>query len=303
MPLLKEFLNENAHRYYPFVNTNSVPTALILDMGIISTSNLPLEGTYISQIVTDGAQIRFYLAATTGQDFVCIATVNVEAPAAPGGSIGKRTDFSYAGDGYVLEGFIRTGDTTVAQQMPPVTTLTSTTGLIYDGCIQHMDHWLAGIQVGEQTLSGLITLVAGPGVDLSVDVPNHTIIISCLGAEIPLANQVITTDETLLNQVIALYGTPISSINGYSITSSQVGDGNWELVTNSEDGLIVTVKPTTASILIQDVNAKACCTQDEIVALVDNIGVLNQRVGVLQTFLSGLENNMNTLSAQVARLS
>jgi hypothetical protein len=312
MPLLKEFLNENAHRYYPFESTNKVPTALILDFGVIATTNLPLnsssssDSTYISKIVTDGVQIRFYLAARISgviQDFGCIATVHVEAPSITDGSIGTRTNFSYAGNGFVLEGFIHTGDTTVAQQMAPVTTLDASTGRIYTGCIQHMSNWLSGIQIGDQTLSGVITLVAGAGVDLSVDSSTKTIVISCTGAEIPLANQIITSDADLLDQVTTLYGVPISAINGISVSDAQSNDGNWELVTRSEDGLAVTVNANTASITITDINARACCSQDEIAGLVDNIGVLNQRVGIIQTFISGMENNMNTLSAQIARLS
>lgn len=306
MALLLEFLNENAHRYYPFATTtgNTVPTALILDLGIIATTNLPnnsgADSTYISKIVTDGTQVRFYFAAKVGNstvDFGCLATVDVN------NTIGTRTNFKYAGQGYVLEGFIVTGDLTVTANMPATTTLTYESGRIYTGCIQHMSSWLAGVQIGDQTLSGLVIFKAGAGVTFAVD--GNTVTISCTGAEIPPDNQIITTDATLFNYVTEQYGIPITSINGI-LVGAELPEGstgaNWSISAAPDSDLSININGETHSITINNLKAVNCCSGDEIATLVDNIGALNDRVGVLSSFVTQVETNLNIMSVQAARL-
>ena len=296
--LLLDWLNENAHRYYPFDPPagNNVPTALILDFGLLATTNLPNNSgsntTYISQIVTDGTQVRFYLSANIGgsvTDFGCIAAVDVNA------TIGLRTDFKYAAQNFVLEGYIITGDLSVTAKMPAVTALDASTGKIYTGCIQHMSQWLTGIRVGDQTLSGIVTLVAGPGISFSVS--GNTVTILCTGAQLPVDNAIIIDDLTLRQSIEDEHGTPITQICGQTFSN-----GNWVITTDPDEGLEVTADSNTHSISIKNLNAVACCTQDDIATLVDNISALNDRVGVLDQFLKQIETNVNIISVQASRL-
>lgn len=301
MALLLEFLNENAHRYYPFAPTNTgtaneVPTALILDLGIIATTNLPdnsgTNSTYISKIVTDGVQVRFYFAADVGgivQDFGCLATVDVDD------TIDKRTNFKYAGNGYILEGFIVTGDLSVTAAMPATTMLDKDSGRIYTGCIQHMSSWLAGIQIGEQTLSGIIEFVAGAGIDFSIS--GNTVTINCTGAVLPPDNAVITSDEKLLGNITQQYGTPITHINGTAIGA------DWNIVSADDSNYTIAPDYDTHSITVNNLSAQACCDDSDIAVLTDNISALNDRVGVLNTFLNQVSTNLNILSVQASRLN
>jgi len=308
MPILREYYNENAHRYYPFVNANEVPTGLILDFCLISTTNLPDNATsedtsvtYISQLTTDGTQLRVYLAASTDDgdiDFGCIATTDVSTPIVAGGVLGRRTNISYAANGYVFQGYIITGDLErLLPLMPASTLLNKTTGRLYTNCIMHMTHWLTGFQVGDETLTGLVELVAGPGISLSVS--GNTVTVSCIGATIPPDNAIIINDDTLLSNLIAAYGQPITSINGVDITDG----GDWTIAVKPDEGLVVVADNTTHSISITNQFAQACCSSDQIQTLVDNIAQLNERVITVNNFLTQLETNVNILSTQLTRLT
>lgn len=315
MPILREYYNENAHRYYPFVNTNEVPTGLILDFCLISTANLPDNATsedtsvtYISQLTTDGTQLRVYLAATTADgdiDFGCIATTDVSTPIVAGGVLGRRTNIAYAANGYVFQGYIITGDLErLLPLMPASTSLDAITGRLYTNCIMHMTQWVAGIQVGDETLTGVVELVAGPGISLNVS--GNTVTVSCTGATIPPDNAIIVDDDTLRNNLIAAYGQPITSINGVAITPSSDGrlfGGGWTIAVKPDEGLVVVADNTTHSISITNQFAQACCSSDQIQTLVDNIAQLNERIITVNNFLTQLETNVNIISTQLTRLT
>ena len=302
MPVYKEYLNENAHRYYPFVNANEIPTGLILDFCLLATPNVPnnatdqdTEITYISQVVSDGTSLRIYLA-TTSYDFGCVAVSDTSQPMVVGGVVGRRSEIKYAKDGYVLQGYIITGDLDyLLPKMPPSITLDSTSGRLYTNCILHMSQWLTGFQIGDETLTGLVNIVAGEGIEFSVS--GSTVTISCVGAKLPPDNQIIVNDTTLLETITSLYGYPITSINGVDIANG----GKWTLAVVQNEGLTVTADTVDHTITINNPSAKACCTADEISALVSNIGALNERVATVQGFQDQLETNMNILSTQLAR--
>lgn len=304
MALYLDWPAENAHRSYPFApvdengnaSINSVPSALLLDVKIIATDNLPDNAstaggsTYISQVVTDGSHIRFYMAMSDGEgtiDFGCVATVSVDSP------VGLKTPISYFGNDIVFEGFIITGDTSVTALMPPVINLDKDSGRLNTVCIHHMTGWIAGLKVDGKTYGGLVTLSAGAGVTLSAN--GNTLTISCSGA-IPPDNQSIVNDDQLLQRITDLYGTPISKINGFD------AGGDWTIECKETEGLQVNVNPDTHSITITNLNASACCSQDDIKVLVDNISSLNDRVGILQSFQNQLDIGINTLSAQLTRV-
>lgn len=297
MALLLEWPNENSHRYYPFDPPagNSVPTALILDLGIIATTNLPDNSgestTYISQIVTDGVHIRFYLAADVSGatiDFGCVAIVDV------GAAVGTRTNFKYAGQGFVFEGFIVTGDTSVTAQMSATTVLDASSGKLYTGCIQHMSQWLAGVQIGDQTLSGLITLEAGAGVELGVE--GNSIIVRCTGTDLP-PDTTITSDSELFARLVSTFGAPITQING------KTPDAYGNISITSADTKTLLVETSNGVVTLKNLAAESCCSQNDIATLVSNIDSLNERVGVLDQFLNQVQTNLNVLSVQTTRLT
>lgn len=304
---LSEFLDANAHRFYPLdpafgsqtALSSALPPALLLDLRIISTSNLPdnsgTDTTYLSKVVTDGVHARLYLAYKKGGDnpveLGCIATI--DAANAPGDRINFQSAEKNPAGGVIFEGFLIVGDATVLQQMPPVTTLDEDTGRLYTGCIQHMTKWAAGLKVGTEILGGVVELVAGAGVELTV--LNNTIQISCVGA-IPPENNIIVSDIDILNTLQEIYGTPITSINGVSITN-----GNWKICTKESEGLVVTAWSDN-SITITNTLASACCGQESISMIVDNVAELNERVGLIQSFQNQLDTNLNILSAQMTKL-
>lgn len=321
MPIYREYYNENAHRYYPFVNANNVPTGLILDLCLIATPNLPTNATsestdvtYISQLTTDGTQLRVYLAATIDADVVdfgCIATTDISTPLVTGGVVGRRTDICYAADGIVFQGYIITGDLErLLPQMPASITLDETTGRLYTNCILPMTKWVSGIQVGNTVLTGLVTVEPGDGVTLTPDTDTNSIRISCIGAALPLENGVIVDDNTLLNRITDLYGIPITSINGVPIAGNDPtivngnlsGGGVWTIAVADDEGLAVTADNNTHTITISNpAGAAACCTDDQISMLASNIASLNDRVMTVQSFLTQLETGMNIISTELTR--
>ena len=211
--------------------------------------------------------------------------------------VGRRCEVLYASDGYVIQGYIIVGDLEyLLPKMPPSITLTYLTGKLYTNCILHMSQWLTGIQIGNETLTGIVNLVAGEGIDIAVN--GNTITISCVGAQLPPENQIIVSDPDILTNITETYGVPITSINGVSITEG----GEWTLAVKQDEGLTVSVDNTAHCITINNPLAKACCTADQISVLASNIGSLNERVGAIQSFQNQLETGMNILSTQLTRL-
>lgn len=316
MPLLREFLDENIHRSYPFATSNgvpnSIPTPLIVDFGIIATSNVPNNTgagtTYISKVVTDGVTVQIELSfsvggSTTNLGFVATADVS--------GDLFTRKDFQVVESNIVLEGFVVFGDMTVTASMPAVTNLSASTGALYSGCIQHMTNWLAGLKVGDTTLSGIVELVAGDGINISANSSTNTITISCIGAEHPIDNSQISGDLDILNNVVATYGVPITAINvggsTQNIEIASISDGafegnTWYITTQTTDTISIDSDADIRSIIINDITATACCGEDSLTTLVDNIAELNTRAGLLETAQTQLETNLNTVSTQIARL-
>lgn len=311
MALLKEFLNENANRSYPFSVANAVPTALIVDFGAVvsdlvpdNTGDVEENALYINKVVTDGITVGVGLGALidgTAKDFGTVATISV------GQDTNQQVNFKVVSDGMVIEGFVTFGTTLCAPSMPPVITLDATTGLVYSGCLQKLTEWIMGFKVGDTTLSGVVELVAGPGIEINADQSTGKITITCTGAAVPVGNADIVDDQTLLGEIVSLYGAPITQINGESIVTSG-GDGAWTIgVVPGDDNpygntLQVTTDPETSTIEIADTNATACCTQDQINTLVNNIGELNTRVGTLEGLQTQLETNINTVSTQLTRV-
>ena len=339
MPLFREFLNENANRYYPFYCpsgvANTVPTALLVDFhAFVSSADLNNTNTtwdtnsegyrvanpdiptttgyglYINKIITDSVTVGVGLGAvvgTTTYDFGTVAIATIDDV------LDKIVDFKVVQNGYVIEGYVVFGDTREALNMQGVTDLDSDYGMLYPGCIQVLTEWLMGIKVGDTTLSGVITLEAGAGVSLNVS--GNTISITCCGAEVPVQNTQITTDADILSAITAQYGAPITSINGNTIGSNDTPN-NWSIAsysgaitsggTTSEspygNSLQIEAIASSGIISIRDVNAAACCTQDDIATLLDNLSSLNTRVGLVENAQDQLESDINVVNTQQTRL-
>ena len=295
MPLHRNFLNENINRLYPFEHNNAVPTPLIVDFGIIATPNL--SSVYIDKIVTDGVTIQVSLHGIIDEEDVDLGFV-AEAATEEGLFTEIRFQLTIDDPAIVLAGFITFGDMSVATSMPAVTTLDADTGSIYSGCLKHMDGWLAGIKVNGTVLSGVIELVGGSGVALSVS--GNTVTIQCTGATVPPDNNVISSDTDIFNDIKASYGVPITIINGVTIAD---GTNEWNIAVPSTDSpLKVETNAATGSILVSDASASACCGESAIKDIVDNIAALNERAGIIEQAQTQLETNINTVSTQLARM-
>lgn len=323
MAIYREFYDENAHRFYPFVNANQVPTGLILDLCLLTTPNIPdnanstntLPSLYISQLTTDGTMLRVYMRAvdedSVETDFGCIATIDGTTPPIEGVNVGRRTNIVYANNGYVMQGYIITGDLeNLLPAMPASIPLDEVQGRLYTSCILPMTQWLTGIQVGNTTLTGVVRLSAGPGITLGVDTATNTVTFACTGARLPIENTSITTDSDIFSTTVNIYGYPITSINGVpvkgygdtSVITTGTKDGDWTFAVNADEGLSVISEPSEHTIYIKNNLAKPCCTADDIAALTDNIAALNERVITIQSFQTQLETNMNILSTQLTRI-
>jgi hypothetical protein len=151
---------------------------------------------------------------------------------------------------------------------------------------------LTAMQVGAQLLTGNIVLREGAGVTLSVSGNIVTISASPTafsGGDIPLSSN---TD--VINALTALYGRPITSVNGV------MPDSSGSLTIATGDG--ITVEPTEVGLKFSNPGATPCCGDDYLQNAMEAINQLNANGGRLSSFYEQVSKELREMRAKLVKM-
>lgn len=158
---LKEFLDENSHRSYPFRTPNNVPTELILDMHILISG---IESTIdykdrvgISRVVVSktGMSITFVIVDEGSTTDIGTIHVPITDPKA-------SHTFSLYKNGILVDGSITTGyfdNSFIGTYNIPTDTC-----MLFEGCVIPVTNWCTGLVINDKLYTGLVTINAGDGI-------------------------------------------------------------------------------------------------------------------------------------------
>lgn len=251
-----EWLTANLSRAYPLADATggmpgTIPCRLLADAFILIYGDVKEHETtlYINKVISSSTEVVFYLTGRFGDNykgFGPVATFDKQC------DIGTVKSFEISHDGILVSGKLVAGDLHSGDDIPTALDLTETTGALFPGCYRVAPPGLQGIEVDGIIYTGVVELVAGDGINISVDEQDtHTaIVISVPEYTLPDENLVIVDDKTLLREAIEEYGVPVRSLNNFKPDE----EGNIDIVADEvsiteaqEDveGLAETEEPET----------------------------------------------------------
>jgi hypothetical protein len=302
--IASEWLDANKSRSYPFDEScggapGRIPTNVFTD-AFFRCSGITGE-LYINRVVLGQTSFQIYAAAGS-KDIGLLADIPYDTPERTKVPISILLDL----DGS-LDGFITVGEASAIKEMLADNVLTTANGKFFYGCVRDFSSsGLLGIRVGETVYSGVINLEAGEGVDIDVEeVAGETNIrISAKDREVPPENMLIVDDKTLAQEISALYGSPVFTINGVIPDES----GNIILATPdaSREGASG-YAPFPAGVgtitLMDNSSNDISCENTVLDTLMHNIAELNARGAQLKESVDGLDEANSVMSLSLSRLS
>lgn len=300
-----EWLDANKSRAYPFDEScaespNRVPSPVFTD-AFFRTSGLAGSVMYVSRVVQGQTSFQVY-AATKERELGLLADIPYTTPERA--QIPVEISFE---DGAYVSGTLVVGDVSEIRRMGAETALTDLDGKFFYGCVREIvDNRVRGIRIGDSVYTGIVNLVPGAGIELSVEESEEgtTILISATDRELPDENKVIISDATLAAEINAMYGSPILKINGVEPDDS----GNITLAypdPSYESGY----RPfpgdeNKSTITLDDASgASESCTNPLIETIMANIAELNNRSARCIEMLNAIDTANNVMSISLSRLS
>lgn len=292
MLTLKEFLDDNSHRCYPFAEVSDLPTDLIVDAHLLVTNNVSADSLVIERVDVTDTHIKI-TASNNGEDIGTLLACAI-----------PTTDYQTVScklvndeNRIIIEGNITFGLVETLKQK----TGSYSGGKIFEGCVIPVTEWCTGLVINGVLYTGLVSINIGEG--LSVNTSGNSIQIYTNNYEIPEANAGIISDDKLIEEITQLYeSTPLRTINGVHPDDS----GNIEIKSGSDT---LAISNNSGGITITYKDGKTCAdapveVEDNIVAqieqLFDNLVMLNERAGALDKSVQTLDTNLNVISAQMA---
>lgn len=300
MLLLSEFLDDNAHKCYPFSKLNELPTDFIVDAKFMVTGNIDKTSLYVSQIEFSETHIRVYMAVKQDNELLNIGRIlTCPKPA------NRNTEYSCklvnSELEIIVEGFITFGSLDNLPKNKNIITLAED-GNVFSGCVIPVTEWCTGIKVNDQIYTGVVTLQATDGIvfDVSETASNTLITMKYDGFQRPDNLTLDTMDDAdILKKIIELWGTPITSISG--VTPDE--KGNITIDIDPESTNYISLTPGIATLTLDDTYIEKCgVTTNDMERMLTNISVLNERSGILETLTQQLETQVNTLSHEVSKI-
>lgn len=322
MLTLIEFLDDNAHRCYPFTDVNELPTDFIVDLHIVTTDNVRKDGVYLNTVTVGDTtvQLNFDVSLITGQRVHLSTPVvlpindefNVEHCI-------KLIDEVYE---VIIEGSITVGSYTnlIAQSKARYDLQSSAN--IFSACVIPVTEWCTGLVINGKLYTGVVHMVFETG----FEVYNHGeyIIIQAKGLQLPEGNVDIISDDEM--QAIAKnnVGTGVTSINGltgdvlintgtysiehqdptYSAVDGEEGrpmtDANNLQITSSENAIIISNAKDNPN---YDINSDSSLLNTSIDTLLANASALNDRYQVLDKHNYAVDTAVNLLSNQLSKVN
>jgi hypothetical protein len=312
----QEWLNANLSRSYPLADevggqTNTLPCTLLVDCRLIHDCHA-LYDAYISKLEVSEvgwiASLTFTAVQNDGDsptEYTADRLIAVPYDTERNGKISFNQ--SIGTTGISIAGSVIIGKATAVAGLPSSNIYTLADTKLSPAVITSISGLcIKAIKVGDELFSGVVELVAGDGIELETSVDEATkvttINITNTKYSPPEANQEITGDAALAKRLVALYGPPITSINGVT-----PDEGNIEISypTASDDGvsLGVVVDNTGVGRLALTLTPDPCIDKEAITTLIGNLSQLNFRADKLDTGIKELDTAINTIATQMTRLS
>lgn len=303
-----EWLDNNRLRSYPLDNSSDVPTPLFVDALFLNSQSIDSNRLYIKSIIKDGDNVNVFMAGyvnDTQTDFGLVASIPFDT------AINARIPILKETADYLLAGTITIGDINCMNEAATVIELTEESGRLFPGCVRQTHETLLGIKVGDTTYTGIVTLVAGDGVEIDVmagsELGETVITLSVSPDRIADDNTAIRNDAELLAAAIKAYGDPVRTICG--VSPNPLGDITFakpEIAPDEDDGEYITVTSASdgvISLAIANDTTDTRCTDNtnKVESIAKNLGSLNQRAGELDEILRALDEAVSNLSLQVSR--
>ena len=297
-PINVEWLNQNAHRSYPFktgalrrptvdgsvLDEYSLPFNAIVDM-VMTTNFDPLPQVYLSSFTLTSSIVSATISNSSNGEL--LAKVSVERSEDE-----EYIPVNFTGVGMHddIRGTLVFGDINrVADSMPNgVYEFEAGETPFETRCVRPALPCVSGIYIQDvsnngQTvrLRGDVALVAGSNIRLEFDQENNAIVINAVD------------NSDFSDQCTCVDRTPIRTINGVNASNVIIeGDGNCVNVTTSG-----------GKIMIEDTCSAPNCGCSELTFLNLKVGEMKSAVNKLESYIARLDARMNELSLSMALLN
>lgn len=306
--LSKEWLNDNLSKAYPLADNtggsaSTLPPSLLVD-GVVIAETPGVVSARISSLKVSDTVWSMSLLVTYRNTQQVDTPVNYEDIITVSLDSDKNTvaKFLKSVDGKTISGSFTIGCPDAVADWPAITYfLNSDTGLHPSVIHELTDLFLTGIKVGDTVLTGEIELIAGDGIELSVDENTNGIRIT--NTKYAVDNTIIYDDQSLLDAVVARYGAPIRSISGVLPDA----DGNINIVVPAEYSAVdeyvsIAASNSEAGVLTIALAKDPCLNINDIQVAVDNLDALNERAAKLDAGVKALDSALNRLATQMSRM-
>lgn len=320
---LREFLDENAHRSYPFKGPNSLPTELILDLhllisGVTQTLDYK-ENLVINKVIVSTGYISLSFAYKTDTTLTNIGSATI-----PINDAEKTQSFSVTNNSILIDGSITLG---YCDSSFIGTYNLDNSGLIFEGCVIPVTQWCTGLLINNKLHTGIVTIEVSDGVVLT---PQYNEGSTTLAFSIRDYSNISSDDidKEIASQIGNIIDTQsfVKTINGVkpdtegniSLVIGEPMSANIPELPNSfyeailDDSFVNTLtieNSENAAIYLRDVQTPFCydksyfsITDSAINALRNNATELSTRVQSIENHLDALENNLNTVNMQLAKM-
>ena len=323
--LSTEWLNANMSRAYPLDDlTGGVPGTLpcnALVDGFIMTTGFT-DGDYdfyISKSENTGKSLILSIVAESVSGSKSVEFVNAIA-------IHEAEDYAtvefYAESEdespKTLSGTFTIGSRDVVHAIPTANYTVEQTR-IAPYVVRTVDNLcVTGIRVGDQVLTGEVTIEAGSGVDITADHKTGVISISASNYAPPDKNMQIIDDATLAEQLIKSYGQPVTKIAG--VTPDEYGSIRINIPTSTTDPdegdsdtptavdlsaayhYVIPESGDVAGILTLKLAKDPRLADDFIKNLLNNINQLDLRIGKVDSSITAVDRVIGSVATQMTRL-
>lgn len=297
----KEFCNANMSKAYPLAYTTggesgTLPSSFLVDaMLLVDGIHESTVSAYISKVEVTLSGVYLSLIVVGNSSYVFDRLVFIPTST----ELFAKLTFLGSSGSVSVYGSVRVGDISSILSWPPETALTQTNGTLDETVLENVTGlFVSGLEVGGEVLTGQVTLIAGDGIELSVN--GNTVTIT--NARYTLTGSTITNDSELLAQALSMYGNPVRTING--IRPNSTGDISIVVPATDSDNFHFIKAESTGEdgTVVLSIAKDPCADNDTVENLMENVSQLNIRCSRIDEGIKALDNALNNISVQVTRL-
>jgi hypothetical protein len=325
MLTLIEFFDDNTHKCYPFADVNELPTDFLVDAHILITDNVQSKSVYISSVVITEHMVQLYIDANMKQHGRVSLGLLASIP------ISSERNKEYAvkliNDKYqvIIEGSITVGSfETLLDRRAGVYELEGNKGKLFSACVIPVTEWCTGLIINNKLYTGLVSIEFSAGFNITAQDKGgvHRLVIDAEEFAPPKdINDITVTDEEIEARAAALLDKGVTSINGakgeITITADSTSSIGRTYTSNTTGNTLtdannLQVNTTDQAIIINntkddpnfDINAAGGSDNSAAIAtLLANAKALNDRAAVIDQHNYAVDNAVNLLSTQVAKVN